>query len=170
MALSKTAKIMIVSAAVICLALLVLGLIVINFIFAFEKSAAYSLGIALGCIVTAVKIIMLERAITITVDMGEKFKAGALGSLLFLPRYILTGAILVAAFIFPDIIGRFGVIFALISMQFAAYATNIILRRAQPDNYDNLLDLSGDYDDGEEDANEEDGDESDDDEENGNIL
>jgi len=150
MALSKTAKIMIVSAAVICLALLIIGLIVINFIFEFEKSTAYTFGIAAGCALTAVKIIMLERAINISLDMGTKIKAGAVGSALFAMRFVLTGAVLAVAFIFPDVLGRFGTVFGILSMQLAAYSANFILMKIQPDNFDNLNDLSGDYDDEDE--------------------
>ena len=170
MALSKTAKIMILSAAVICLALLIMGLIVINFIFEFEKSGAYATGLAAGCLLTAVKIVMLERAINISLDMGTKIKAGAVGSLLFATRFILTGAVLAVAFIFPDILGRFGTVFGIISMQLSAYSANFILMKIQPDNFDNLNDLSGDYDDDEDkdDENEED-DEDENEEEDTNI-
>jgi hypothetical protein len=163
MAVSKTAKIMIASAAVICLVLLAGGLIVINFIFAFEKSLPYAAGLAAGCLVTSVKIIMLERAITISVDIGEKYKAGVVGSLLFLPRFLLTGALLAVAFIFPDILGRFGAVFGVLSMQFSAYAASMVLKRTQPDNFDNLNKLSDDGDDEEE--NDDDYDDDDDDQE-----
>jgi len=88
--------------------------------------------------------------------MGEKVKAGAVGSLLFLVRFVLTGAVLAVAFLFPDTVGRFGTIFGIISMQLAAYSANIVLRKAEPDNFDNLNDLSGDDD--EDDDEEYDGD------------
>jgi|GEM_PF-2135176 len=160
MALSKTAKIMILSAAGICLLMLIIGLIVINFVIEFEKSAAYATGIAAGCLLTAVKIVMLEKAINTSLDMGTKIKAGATGTLLFAMRFALTGAVLFVAFRFPAVLGRFGTIFGIISMQLSAYTSNFILMKIQPDNFDNLNDLSGDYD--EKDEDDDDGDEGED--------
>jgi len=168
MALSKTAKIMIVSAAAICLVLLILGLIVINFIFEFEKSLPYATGIALGGLLTVIKIVMLEKAINISLNMGEKMKAGAVGSLLYLTRFLLTGAILAVAFIFPDTVGRFGAVFGVVSMQLAAYSANFVLLKLEPDNFDNLNDLSGDYDDEDDDDDYDDYNDGEDGEDNDN--
>ena len=161
MGLSKTAKIMIISAAAICLVFLAAGLIVINLVEAvaeIETGLPFAAGILLGCAVTAVKIIMLEKAINTALDLGEKgskSKAGPVGSLLYLLRFILTVAALAAAFIFPHVIGRIGMILGILSMQLSAYSANIFLKRLKPDNFGRLNDLSDD--DEEEETDGEDG-------------
>jgi len=153
MGLSKTAKIMIVSTAVICLVFFAAGLIVIGFVEAaaeFEKPAPFSAGIALGCAVSVVKIILLEKSIKLTIDMGEKSKAAPVGGLLYIARFAMTGAALVAAFVFPGAFGRLGTVLGIVSMKLAAYTANVFLRKQQPDNFDKLNDLSADDEEDEE--------------------
>jgi len=153
MGLSKTAKIMIVSTGVICSVFLAAGLAVTGFIGAaaeFEKPVPFAAGVALGCAVSVVKIILLEKSIKLTIDIGEKSKAAPIGGLLYIARFAMTGAALVAAFIFPGIFGRLGTVLGIISMQLAAYTANIFLRKQRPDNFDKLNDLSADDDKDEE--------------------
>ena len=147
--LSLTAKIMIKAAAVICFVLMLAGLVVISFIYRFEDYLPFVTGVVLGCILTSAKIIIIEKSVGRTLDMGEdgKVRAGVAGGFDYLARFILSGILLAAAFIFPEIIGRFGAIIGVLSIQPAAYAANIILRKIQPDNtemYVNLNDLDDD--------------------------
>ena len=154
MGLSKTAKIMIVSTGVICLVFLAAGLAVTGFVGAaaeFERPLAFAAGIALGCAVSVVKIVLLEKSIKLTIDMGEKSKAAPVGGLLYIARFAMTGAVLAAAFIFPGVLGRLGTVLGIVSMQLAAYTANIFLRKQRPDNFDNLNDLSADDEDDEDD-------------------
>lgn len=169
MGLSKTAKIMILSVAGVCVVFLIAGLIVINlvdFVAKFEKALPFVIGIELGCIVSVLKIVMLEKSINFTLDMGEKSAAagktkvkaaGPFGMLFYMLRFMLTVAVLAFAFIRPDICGRFGVILGILSMQFSGYAANIILKKIKPDNFENLNDLSK-YDDDDDENGDDNGD------------
>lgn len=153
MNLSDTAKIMIASAAVICLIFLGAGLIVINAFEAvagIEQSLPYAAGLALGGVCSVIKIILLEKSINMTLDAEKKSKAAPFGSLLFMARFLLTVGILVIAFVFPHIFGRIGVVLGILSMQFSAYSTNFFLKKQKPDNFDNLNDLSAEDEEGEE--------------------
>ena len=129
--LSKTARIMLAATAVVCGIFLGVGLLVINFVYAFEKTAPFIAGIALGGVQSLIKIIILEKSLNRILDIGEKDKATGIGALLYFGRFILTGAVLIFAFIFPDICGRFGTIAGILAMQAAAYATNILLRKSE---------------------------------------
>ena len=171
MGLSKTARIMIAATVVICLALLAAGLAVINLVGAvseFEKPLPFAAGLALGCAVSVIKIILLEKSIKLTLDIGEKSKAAPIGSLLYLARFALTGAVLVLAFIFHGIFGRIGAVAGILSMQLAAYTANIFLKKQQPDDFSRLNDLSAD--DEEDDESEDDGENDKDDDIIGEIL
>ena len=154
MGLSKTAKTMIFSTVVICLVFFAAGLAVMGFVKAaaeFERPLPFAAGIALGCAVSVVKVILLEKSIKLTIDIGEKSKAAPVGGLLYTARFAMTGAALVAAFIFPGIFGRLGTVLGIVSMQLAAYTANIFLRKQQPDNFDKLNDLSAEDDENDED-------------------
>ena len=129
--LSKTARIMLAATAVVCVILLGAGLIAINFIYEFEKSVPFMAGIALGGVQSLVKIIILEKSLNRILDIGEKDKASGIGALLYFGRFILTGSVLIFAFIFPGICGPFGTIAGILAMQVAAYATNIFLKKGE---------------------------------------
>ena len=154
MNLSYTAKIMIACVAVICLVFLVLGIIIINVFEAagkIEQAFPFAIGILFGGAGSAIKIILLEKSINMTLDAGEKSKAAPVGSLLFMARFFLTCAILVVAFIVPHV-GIFGTVLGILSMQLSAYSANFFLKKKKPDNFENLNDLSEEDEDGEEDG------------------
>jgi hypothetical protein len=134
--LSKTAKIMFASATVICIILLILGLIVLNLLdrladIQIEKSLPFATGIIVGYIHSVIKLIMLEKSLNSVMNAPEKGKAANIGQLLYMARFLFTGAILVFAFVFPRICGPVGTILGILSLQISAYTANIFLIRAE---------------------------------------
>ena len=134
--LSRTSKIMIASASVICGILLILGLIVTNFIYPFEQSRPYAAGIIIGYVHSVLKLIMIEKSLNSVMNTdGNKGRAENIGRLFYLLRFVFTGAVLAFAFIFPKICGPFGAIFGVLSLQISAYTANIFLTKSE--NKDN---------------------------------
>lgn len=128
--LSQTSRIMMTSVGVICLVMLGLGLIVIHLIYPFEKPLSFVTGLAIGCIQSMIKIILLEKSISHTLDM-EKEHATAFASIQAIGRYVLTIAVFAAVLLLPAIFGLFGAILGVLSLQFAAYATNMVLNKME---------------------------------------
>jgi len=126
--LSRTARLMIASAAVICLILLAVGLVVINFIYKFEGNLQFAVGVLIGGVFSLANIIMLEKSLKMAVNAGKK-KASGLGVLFSFIRYLIMAGVLVSAFIFPQI-GRIGAIAGiLIPTRLSAYAAGILLKK-----------------------------------------
>lgn len=100
--------------------LLIAGLLVTLLVYPFEKPLAYALGLALGICSSILKITMMERSISRSLDMeGHTAKRHASAQALL--RYLATIALLVFAAFFRHIIGLIGVILGILSLQFAAY-------------------------------------------------
>ena len=131
---SKTSKIMIASATVICLILLTAGLVVINLIYYFngyriEQNMPFTAGIALGYAGAVIKIIMLEKSLKSIINAADKKKAKNIGWLFYMIRFLFTGAILALAFLFPHIFGTVGTVLGILSLQVSAYTANIFLKK-----------------------------------------
>ena len=137
--LSKTARVMLASVAAVCLVLLAAGLLFINLIYKFEGSLPYTAGIMLGCIHSMIKIVLLEKSINRSLDIGasgehEAKRASSVAYLHYVGRLVLTGAVFALAIIFPGIFGLFGAIIGVLSLQAAAIFANIILQKQEKNN------------------------------------
>jgi len=126
--MSKTSILMVASAAVICAALLILGLAVIFFAYPFERPLPFAAGLGMGFLHTVFKIVTLEKSIQKTVDL-EKDRAVAMARLLTFARMGITVAVFVLVILFPRVFGLFGAIAGVVSLQLSAYATNILIRK-----------------------------------------
>lgn len=105
-----------------------LGLGIILLVYPFETVSQYLLGLLLGCFVTAIRILLMDRAIDKTVDLPEK-QAKNKYQLLFFLRYgilIVFAAILI---IFNQVFGIWGGVVGIICMQFSAYGANYLLTK-----------------------------------------
>jgi len=140
--LSKTAQIMMKSAAAICLAFFVLGLLVIILIYPFEGILPYATGIALGCVHSIIKIILLEKSLSKTMDLDKKI-ASNIAFFHYIGRIVLTVAVFALVILFPGVFGLFGAIIGVVSLQFSAYVTNIILKRQESKQPMGDIDISG---------------------------
>lgn len=126
--LSLTAKYMIYGIAGQFVAFLLLGLGIIFFVKRFEEPLPFALGLFLSCIVSGVKVVMLERSIATAVDK-ESGDARNYAQGQYLVRLALTiGSFLLAVFI-PTVFGLFGVIVGFFTLQFSAYIANVLLKR-----------------------------------------
>jgi len=137
--MSKTAQIMMTAVVSVCFVLLILGLLVINFIYQFEKSLLYAAGIMIGCVHSLIKVVLLEKSISRTLDIGETGgnsehdakRASNIAYLHYVGRFVLTGAVFVLVIIFPGIFGLFGAIIGVLSLQAAAIVTNAVLQKQE---------------------------------------
>ena len=130
--LSKTARIIILSAAAVYLVLLSVGLVVLNVVdyfnlfgegFEVEQSLPYIFGLTLGGPVhTAVKIIMIERALTRAADTEDKKHAKNMGQLFYFGRFVITIVVLVIGAV-PAVgfVGFFGTAIGVFSMRLSVY-------------------------------------------------
>lgn len=125
--LSKTANIMLFTVAGVCLVLLVVGLIVTLFIYPFEKPLAFALGLAAGGVMSLLKVVLLDRSIDHSVDMESK-QAQNYARLQAIARYGLTLVFVAAIVVFPKVIGLFGAIMGMLSLQLGAYIANMVIK------------------------------------------
>lgn len=124
--LSLTAQTMCRVLAGLFVILLVAGLVVILAVYPFESPFAFALGLFLGSALSLWKVVLLERSLLKSVDMGEGAKNHA--NLQMMLRYLLTAGVLAVAFFFRHIIGPFGVVAGILSLQITAYVTAFKLR------------------------------------------
>jgi len=130
--LSRTARIMILALFGLFFALAALGLIIILFVFPFDKPGAYALGLAVGVAVSAIKVVLMEQSLNKIADMGETgagANARAYGAAQVLVRNALTVGILIPAFLFKNIISPWGVIIGVLSIQLSALITGYALSK-----------------------------------------
>jgi len=110
--------------------LLVAGLLVSTLLFPFEKPLPYFLGLLMGSLLSAAKVILLEKSLGNSLDMegtNARNYAGAQAVL----RYFLTILVLLPVFFLPGIFGLFGTILGILALQFAAYITGFRLKGKQ---------------------------------------
>ncbi|MCL2236154.1 MAG: hypothetical protein FWB98_06925 [Defluviitaleaceae bacterium] len=94
---------------------------------------SFALGVLLAAIASVVKVLMLERSINKAMDM-EANKAHIYMSVSYLPRMILTGAVLVASAIFFGIFGIFGALAGTLSLTISVYIVRMFENRNKRQN------------------------------------
>jgi len=125
---SETAKTMIKSLGVVILILLAGGLLITSFVYSFEKPAPYVIGLLTGGLLSMFKVILLERSLNRSVEMGAKSAQGYVGLQAIL-RYLLTIAVFLLVVFFPVAFGLFGTILGVLSLQLSAYITGFMMRK-----------------------------------------
>ena len=132
--LSQTAVIMMAAIAGLFGALLPCGLAVIWLVYRFEPPLAFGTGLFAGCALSALKVFLMERALSRALDM-EKGKAKGYASLQALLRYGLTIAALVCGGLcarrWPQAIGLFGIIAGTLTLQLSSYITSLVLKKKE---------------------------------------
>lgn len=119
---SDTLKFILASMAGTTLVILVIGL------FVSDKPLNYALGLLFGAAVSVVRILMLSRAVNISVDMEPAdSKTYMMGQ--YNLRMLLTIAAVVAGAMMKDRLSIFGIILGLIAMQPSVYIANFIYER-----------------------------------------
>ncbi len=104
-----------------------------------DKPIFYVKGLLLGCVFSALKVMLLERTINRVVSMPSG-KARLYSSLHFMLRYALTGFMLAAAAISKDV-SLIGAIIGLLSLQFSAYGVNILSKNKENKGVDERNDI-----------------------------
>ena len=124
--LTQTARYMLLSLAVLFAAFALLGGVIIRFVFPFEPLPRYLAGLLLGCVVTAVRLVMMDYAIGKEVGMPEA-KAKNYHQLMFFLRYALLIAFAVVLVVFSGVFGVFGGVIGILCMQLSAYGAHMLL-------------------------------------------
>ena len=124
--LTKTTKIMVLAVAGISFVLLLIGLAVILFFYAFEEPLPFALGVILGGVASVIKAVWSEIS-TIKIIDSEKKNVQGIAVLHYLGRLMLTVAVLLLAVFFRDVIGLFGVIVGIFSLRIAAFVAGKIV-------------------------------------------
>jgi hypothetical protein len=118
--MKRTDRTLIACEILLCAVFLAVGLLAIRLIHPFESPLRYSLGLALGCASSVVKIILLRRSLEKTLDM-DGAEARTRGRLHAAGRYLVTMAAVVLAILFRDLFGVIGLIVGILSMQLTAF-------------------------------------------------
>lgn len=126
--LSETAAVMCTAIGGLFILFLAAGLTVSSLIYPFERPAQYALGLLMGCLLSAAKVVLLEKSLDRSVDMEGKTAQGY-ANLMAVLRYLLTVAVLLLVFFFRDVFGLFGAIVGILSLQVAAYITGHIIKK-----------------------------------------
>lgn len=127
--LSRTASVMCAVTGALFLLLLALGLLVIHFVHAFERPLPYTVGLLTGCLLSAVKVVLLEKVLERSLDLQEEKPAKNYAHLQSLLRYLLTIVVLLSVVAFPRVFGLWGMIVGVLSLQASAYISGMIVRR-----------------------------------------
>ena len=124
---SETAATMVlVIDGLFCL-LLAVGLVVIFLIYPFEKPMLFATGLLLGSLFSVAKVLLMEKSLNRTAD-GEQKTAQNYAALQAILRFGLTIAVLLTAVFFPKVVGVFGLVAGVLSLQLAAYITAALLK------------------------------------------
>ncbi len=130
--LSITAQIICKALAVLSLILLVVGLVVTFFLYPFEKPLAFVVGLLAGTILSVLKVVLLEKSLTKSMDMDGK-TAKNYSNFQMVARYFLTILVLLVAAFFRNVIGIFGTVAGILALQPAAYIAAWRIRKLQLD-------------------------------------
>ena len=130
--LSVTAQMMCKALAALYPVLLILGLVVYFFLYPFEKPLPFAVGLLAGSLLSASKVVLLEKSLTKSLDMEGKV-AKDYTNLQMAARYFLTIAVLVLAVFFRNVIGLLGTVAGIIALQPAAYIAAWRIRKLQLD-------------------------------------
>ncbi|MDR1062150.1 MAG: hypothetical protein LBL83_13305, partial [Clostridiales bacterium] len=108
--LSRTARLMLGAIGAIFAILLPAGLAAIKFAYPFEKPAPFAAGLLAGCLLSAAKVLLLEKSIARAVERDSGAKAKNYASAQALLRYAGTILVLGCAVLLPRVFGVFGII------------------------------------------------------------
>ena len=125
--MSRTARLMCAAEGLLFVILLLAGYGVFFFVYPFERPLPYTVGLLTGCLVSCLKIVLMEKTLSRAVDMGKNAKVYA--SLHALLRYLIAAAAVAPAFIFRGSFGVFGVVAGLLTMQISAFIASVVVSK-----------------------------------------
>lgn len=92
----------------------------------------FGMGLFLGAALSCVKVVMMELSIARSLQASEGLAGGVVGGAGFVLRYVLTGAVLLAA-IFIEPINHWGAVAGIIALQPAAYSARFFVKELKDD-------------------------------------
>jgi len=126
--LTLTAKYMIAALGGLFLLLLLLGIIIIYAVYPFESSFSFAFGLFTGCLVSGVRVVLMDNAINKSVAMEEK-RAKNYYRLQVMARQFLVLGYAGLLVIFHKYLGVYGGVAGLLCLQLSAYITNFALNK-----------------------------------------
>lgn len=106
----------------------VLGILIILFLYEFEPPLPYVIGLFSGCLVSSIRIVLMDVSINKSIDMQEN-KAKNYSQLQFFLRYFITIGYAVLLVVLHKYLGVFGGVIGLLCMQLSAYIANYIINK-----------------------------------------
>lgn len=119
---------MLLSLGVLFLGFILLGFVIIRFFYPFEPFFNFFMGLLLGCVVTAIRLIIMDRSIDKSVDMSDN-KAKVHYQIMFFLRYGILILFAVVLVVFHTVFGVFGGVIGIFCMQLSAYGANYLLTK-----------------------------------------
>jgi len=126
--ISETAAIMCSAVAVLFFILSAIGVGVIMLFFEPFDILFFMIGLLSGCLLTILKIFMMEKTLNKALDM-EKANAKNYAAFQTILRNLLTLAVLVAVAFLTRVFGLAGIVAGIITMQISGYVTGAIIRK-----------------------------------------
>ena len=127
--LSKTARVLCAVLAVLGVFFFLFGMAVILWIYPFEAAGSFGTGLILALLHSMLKVVLMERTLNRAADMGENSNAGSYGAAQTVLRSFLTLGLFLLVFFFPNVVGMYGAIIGVLSLQIAGYITGYLLRK-----------------------------------------
>ena len=100
-------------------------------IFRFPSNVNYAIGVFLGALMSAIKCLLLERAVNKAIKMESKQKAQIYMNVGYLPRFLITGSALFASVFFLGFFGILGAFVGTMSLTISAYIVGLSESRAK---------------------------------------
>jgi hypothetical protein len=129
MSMSRTARLMLGSIGAIFACAMAAGLAAIKFAYPFEQPGPFAAGLLAGCLLSAAKVLLLEKSLAQAVERESGAKAKNYASAQALLRYVGTILVLGCAVLLPRVFGVFGIIAGVLSLQLSAYIASALLKR-----------------------------------------
>lgn len=126
--LSRTGATMCAAVGGLFVVLLGLGELAIGLVHPFERPLPFAVGLLLGCLLSVAKIVLLEKSLSHSVELEEK-NAKNYSSLQSILRFFLTIAVLLSVVLFPKVVGLFGTVLGILSLQLSAYVAGFVMRK-----------------------------------------
>lgn len=126
--LSETSKIMLKWLLIFIFAAWLLGSGVLIIIQKADIILQYILGVLLGGVFSALKLVLMERSLSKSADM-QSVRSSGYAAAHYVLRYLLTVGVLVLAMIMRNTFNFFGVIIGILLLQFSAYLATYEIKK-----------------------------------------
>jgi len=125
MKLSGTSKNLMIGVVLFCAIGLAVG------VFFAPRLGFYTAGVVLGCVMSLVKIFLLERAVNKAIKTEDSAKAANAMRLGYMSRYLITAAVLFAAAFTMQLSGLVGTLVGAVALTLSAYGAKLFPKKGE---------------------------------------